>query len=78
MCGENKKLENLVIPCPYLLACGFVVLVFLPALFLQEPTEQQLLLARNFILKGKKDVFYVMANSMAKLQPRFLLELTWL
>ena len=73
MCGKKQQLENLVVPCPSSVACEFVVFIFLPALFLQEPTEQQLLLGRNFILKGKKDVFYVTANSMAKLQPRYFL-----
>lgn len=52
--------------------------LFLPALFLEEPSEQQLLLARNLIPKGKKGVFYVMANSMTKLQPRLFPEFTWL
>jgi len=73
MCGKKQQLENLVVPCPSSVACEFVVFIFLPALFLQEPTEQQLLLGRNFILKGKKDVFYVTANSMTKLQPRYFL-----
>lgn len=41
-------------------------------------SEQQLLVARNFILKGKKDVVYVTANTVAKLQPRIFLEHTWL
>lgn len=75
-CGEKTKLENLVIPRP-LFSSPWIYLSLSSSSVSPGATEQ-LLLSRSFILLGKEEVVCVMANSMAKLQPRFCLELKWL